>query len=228
MSIADGQGGPLRNYYTPISFERHMRLPLFPLSIVLYPSERIPLHIYEARYRTMTEWCLNENEAFGVLCQDDGELAEVGCTARISRVLQRYKGGRSDILIAGEQRFKVLALYDNRAYPTGDILYLQDTHTVPVRVSLERVIAQHMRLLEIAGRKICPSVYREASQVSFLIARSAGLTLQQKQAVLEISSEQARIEYLIAHFEEFIPRIEKTQALRQKIQSNGHLEHGGL
>ena len=205
-----------------------MRLPLFPLGVVLYPSELMPLHIYESRYRTMTKRCLDEDQPFGVLCMDEGKMADVGCTARIARVLQRYSDGRLDILIAGEKRFEVLALYDNRAYLTGDICYLNDACEVPQRNAVERVIAQHMRLLEIAGRKIRPSVYREAETVSFLIARSAGLSLQQKQALLEFPDEQARIKYLIKHLESFIPRIEETQALRLKIQSNGHLELGGL
>ena len=195
---------------------------------MLYPSELMPLHIYELRYRTMTKRCLDEDQPFGVLCTDDGKMADVGCTARIARVLQRYNDGRLDILIAGEQRFEVLALYDNRAYLTGDICYLEDAREVPQRNVVERVIAQHMRLLEIAGRKIRPSVYREAETVSFLIARSAGLTLQQKQELLEFPNEQARIEFLIKHFEGFIPRIEETQTLRTKIQSNGHLELGDL
>ena len=205
-----------------------MRLPLFPLGVVLYPSELMPLHIYESRYRTMTARCLDEDAPFGVLCTEDGKMAEVGCTARISRVLQRYTDGRLDILVSGGQRFEVLALYDNRAYLTGDVHYLEDGSRIPKPADVERVIAQHIRLLEIAGRKIRPSLYRKSDVISYIIARSAGLTLNQKQQVLEIPDEQARVEFLIRHLEVFIPRVEQTQALRQKIQSNGHLELGDL
>ena len=205
-----------------------MRLPLFPLSIVLYPGEVMRLHIFEARYRSLTARCLEDDTPFGVLYMDEGKMAEVGCTARIDQVLQRYTDGRLDIKIKGGERFEVAKVYDNRAYLTGDVHYLTDTIRVPDTDAVERVIAQHMRLLELAGRKIRPDVYHQTELVSYLIARTAGLTLVQKQAVLEIPSEFARIAYLILHFNEFIPRIEEAAALRKKIQSNGHLESGDL
>ena len=205
-----------------------MRLPLFPLGAVLYPLELMPLHIFEARYRTMAARCLDDCIPFGILWMDEGKMASIGCTARIQRVLQRYSDGRLDILAEGEKRFKVAQLYDNRAYLTGDVHYLDESVPVPAQHSVKRVIAQHMRLLELAGRKISPSAYRHTSTVSFIIGRSAGLSLKQKQAVLEIPSEALRIRYLIEHFAALISKIETTRALRKKIQSNGHLERGDL
>ncbi len=201
-----------------------MRLPLFPLSLVLYPSQIVPLRIDEPGLREVTGKCISMGEPVGVLCKQDGKLSEVGCTARISRVLQRYSDGRIDILITGEQRFRILILHDEEQYLTAEIMFLQDRQGMPRPTARERVIAQHMRLMEIAGRTIRPSAYEVQESVSFVIARSAGLTLDQRQAVLEMSSEQARIDFLVDHFEEFIPRVEKAQALRATIQSNGHLD----
>ena len=39
--------------------------PLFPLGLVALPSELIPLHVFEERYKTMVAHCLEEDEARG-------------------------------------------------------------------------------------------------------------------------------------------------------------------
>jgi len=73
-------------------------LPLFPLSLVLYPDEQLSLHIFEERYRDLTAYCLAHDVAFGVVRVDEDEWADVGTTARIDRVVKRYDDGRSDIV----------------------------------------------------------------------------------------------------------------------------------
>ena len=85
----------------------------------------------------------------------------------------------------------------------------------------ERAITQHMRLLELAGRAIRPSLYTTPF-VSYVIAHNAGLTNGQKQEVLELLTENLRIAYLVAHLEALIPRVEKEEDTRRKVQSNGH------
>ena len=204
-----------------------MRLPLFLLARVLFPGEQIPLHIFEQDFLAIVAWCLRQKQPFGVLLVDGEQTADVGCTARVSQVIKQYRDGRMDILVTGEQCFEVLELHEDlEDYMVGDLLIRSDELSTPQQGDLQRVIAQHMRLLEIAGRKIRPNLYTEVDHVSYLIARSAGLSRQQKQAVLEMNSEQARIAFLIRHLEQFIPSIEKEVALRLKIQSNGYLESG--
>ena len=75
--------------------------PLFPLGLVLLPHERIPLHIFEARYRTMIGECLDHEAEFGIIWLSDEGLKDVGCGARIDRVLERFEDGRMNILVRG-------------------------------------------------------------------------------------------------------------------------------
>lgn len=201
-----------------------MKLPLFPLGVVLYPGEPLPLHIFEERYRQMTAVCLQQDTPFGILCMNDGRMAKVGCSARIRRVLQRYEDGRLDIMVEGESRFQWVTLHNDCDYLTGEVNWLSDPDRPTRKGALERVIAQHMRLMEIAGRAVRPGLYESSYGVSWVIGRNAGLTLTQKQELLEIGSEKARIEFLIEHLESFIPRVERTSSLRQKIMSNGHFK----
>jgi len=92
-----------------------MEIPLFPLHTVLCPGIVLPLHIFEDRYRTMTQHCLETGEPFGVVLIRDGReigtkgvatLAGVGAFAEI-REAGRYPDGRYDLLAAATGRFAI-------------------------------------------------------------------------------------------------------------------------
>ncbi len=199
-------------------------LPLFPLGLVLYPNERLPLHIFEERYKDLAHHCLDHGEPFGIVLFDDGTMAETGSTARIDRIVNRYDDGRMDILVVGEERFQIEQLYEEQSYITADVRMLPDDDA-PVDDKLrDRVITQHMKLLELAGRTVRPGLYADVEHLSYVLAQNAGLDAQQKQQLLEKSSENKRIAYLIDHFESLIPRIEQQETVRRRIRSNGHFK----
>src|SRR6202789_2529360 len=92
-----------------------MKIPLFPLEVVLFPEAALPLHIFEDRYKEMIGICLAEKIGFGVVCAQREGLAVVGCTAEIVRVLEEYPDGRMDILCQGAKRFEIENLDNSRA-----------------------------------------------------------------------------------------------------------------
>jgi len=199
-------------------------LPLFPLGLVLYPDEQLPLHIFEERYKDLTHYCLDHDVAFGIVLADDGRIADVGTTARIDRVVTEYPDGRMDIVVTGEERFRVLEVHDRKSYYTADVDVLEETPADPDLDLKERVITQHMKLLELAGRTVRPDLYDDVEHLSFVLAQNAGLDPSQKQQVLQFDSETERVRYLIEHFESLIPRVEQTEDLRRRIRSNGHFK----
>ncbi len=197
-------------------------LPLFPLGLVLYPGEAIPLHIFEPRYREMIAACLEDDRPFGIALAEEDGLNRVGCTARVVRVTKRHGDGRLDIKVRGEQRFRIGSVDDALSYLTVDGTYVPDAPTDSADGDLrERAITLHMKLLELGGRTLRPSLY-ETEQVSYALAHNAGLENAQKQHVLELPSEGERLRFLVTHFETFIPEIEAKEKLRRKVQSNGH------
>jgi ATP-dependent Lon protease len=197
-------------------------LPLFPLGVVLYPHARVQLHIFEPRYRDLVAFCLEYDEAFGVILFEEGDMADVGCTARIERVAAQYEDGNMDIVVRGERRFRLLETRQERTYLTASVELLHDESQSLQRDLKERAITQHMKLLELAGRTVRPSLYQDVSDVSFVMAHNAGLTVHQKQKVLELSGENDRIAYLVSHFEELIPQVEQMEDIRRKVRSNGY------
>ena len=197
-------------------------LPLFPLNLVLYPNEQLPLHIFEERYKDLTQYCLDHEVPFGIIRSDDDTLAEVGTTARIQQVVNRYEDGRLDIAVQGEERFELLELHDDKSYYTADVALLEDGEE-GIDLDLKvRAITQHMKLLELAGRTVRPELYEDVDKLSYVLARNAVLDEEQKQELLERSSENERIQYLIHHFEALIPRVEQKEDVNRRIRSNGH------
>lgn len=199
-------------------------LPLFPLSLVLYPGEQLPLHIFEERYKELTQYCLEHEVPFGIVRAEDDEWAEVGTTARIDRVVKEYDDGRMDIVVHGEKRFRIEEVHERFSYYTADVTLFEDEDTAVDLELKERVITQHMKLLELAGRTVRPDLYQDVDRLSFVLAQNAALEGEQKQEVLEYKTEGERIRYLIHHFESIIPQIEQREGVRRRIRSNGHFK----
>src|SRR4029453_9024805 len=100
--------------------------PLFPLGLVLLPQERIPLHIFEDRYRTMIGECLENEREFGIIWLSDDRLKEIGWRARVDRGLEQFEDGRLNILVEGTSPFRLLRRIEELPYPAGDVELLVD------------------------------------------------------------------------------------------------------
>src|SRR5215211_7573628 len=103
------------------------RFPLFPLGLVLIPHELVPLHIFEQRYKLMIGECIENGREFGIVWLADDGLKEIGCSARISRVLERFEDGRMNVLVEGSSPFRLMRRIEDLPYPAGDVELLEDT-----------------------------------------------------------------------------------------------------
>src|SRR5581483_7060837 len=94
------------------------RLPLFPLTVVVFPGTPQPLHIFEPRYRRLLQDCLAGNRRFGItLPGEKSEAPEpgaVGCAVEIG-ASEELPDGRSNILVVGRRRFVVRQLIPGSA-----------------------------------------------------------------------------------------------------------------
>src|SRR3954451_12681032 len=107
------------------------RFPLFPLGLVLLPGEVVPLHIFEERYKLLIGECLDRESEFGIVWLSDDGLKEIGCSARISKVLERFDDGPLNILTEGTPPFRLPPRIDDLPYPAGDIQPLDDDLQAP-------------------------------------------------------------------------------------------------
>ena len=98
--------------------------PLFPLGLVALPTELVPLHIFEERYKTMMARVLEEEGEFGIVWVADDGLRPVGCACEIAEVLERMPDGRLNLVARGTRVFRIEARQDELAYPAGVVEFL--------------------------------------------------------------------------------------------------------
>ena len=118
-----------RRYAHPVSLVRDF--PLFPLGIVALPSELVPLHIFEERYKTMVARVLEEEGEFGIVWVSDDGLRAVGCACVIAEALERLPDGRLNLVARGTRVFRIEARQEELAYPAGTVEFLSDATSRP-------------------------------------------------------------------------------------------------
>jgi len=125
-----------------------MEIGLFPLELVLLPTERVPLHIFEPRYRELIEECLAREAEFGIVLADERGLRAVGTRAHVADVLERFPDGRLNILIQGGGRFRVVELIGGRSFQTAQIETVADGTGGPADEAVERGLKLFRELRE--------------------------------------------------------------------------------
>ena len=195
--------------------------PLFPLGLVLLPQERVPLHIFEDRYRTMIAECLDAEREFGIIWLSDDGLKEIGCSARIDRVLERFDDGRLNILVEGTRPFRLLRRIEDLPYPAGDVELLDDV----ADGDPEAADAARTRYGDLVER--VTDERPDAESLEDLDAYGMAATLDvapdAKQSLLEQRSESDRLERLETLFASALERIQLVETAAERSRGNGSM-----
>ena len=196
-------------------------LGLFPLSIVLVPTERIPLHIFEPRYRELIEECVAEGTEFGlVLATGDGAVHEIGTRAAVLEVLDVLDDGRMNIVVEGRERFRLLELTSGRSFTTGIVEAVIDDDDPPDDADLEHALAIFRELAETSDAEVdVPDA--DAAELDFQLAARVDFGVEAKQEVLALTSPRVRMQRLAALFEIALETIRLEQATRDRASRNG-------
>jgi uncharacterized protein len=186
-------------------------LPIFPLNTVLFPGVRLPLHIFEERYRSLVSslLALPEDEArvLGIVAIREGyevgsrgvhSVQRLGCSARLTSV-QRYDDGRFDIEVVGHRRIRIDALDTGGEFLVGEVAWLDDEAGDGAREAAARARAtfQAYRALlsDLRGDDALPAVDlpAEPTRLSYDLAATCLLTQQDRQTLLECDDAAARL-----------------------------------
>jgi Lon protease-like protein len=200
--------------------------PLFPLPIVLLPTELLPLHIFEERYKTMIGECLENASSFGVVWLSDEGLKDVGCTAFVSEVLERADDGRMNILVKGSSPFRLLERSEEQPYPSGTIELLEDR---PGEVQKKVVDDARERYAELVDRVTDerPGPAELSSLGAYDMAATVDIGPEVKQGLLELRSEQARLRLLSRLFKAAMERLDVADRIAEQARVNGKVRLGG-
>ena len=195
--------------------------PLFPLGIVALPGESLPLHIFEDRYRRMVEHCLaGEGREFGILWLSEEELKEVGCACAVEQVLERLPDGRMNILARGTEPFRLLERQDSLPYPAGVVEMLPDQPEQPDTTAAGAVRELYRQLvMQATDREMEEG---ELAQLSaYAMAATVEFERPAKQELLELRSENARMQMLGTLLAEALERLELLERAQVRAMSNG-------
>ncbi len=194
--------------------------PLFPLGIVALPTESVPLHVFEDRYRTMIEECLDDEREFGIVWLSEDELKPVGCACEIERVLERMDDGRFTILVRGTRVFRLLQRQDDLPYPAGIVEFLAEREETPDGDVARDAHELYAELLEQATDRTL-SEQELAAMNAYSMAATIDFGADAKQELLELRSENARLRLLTLLFRAAIKQIELVERAQLRARSNG-------
>jgi Lon protease-like protein len=198
---------------------------LFPLGVVLLPTERVPLHIFEPRYRELIGECLEETQDFGFVLGGDAETHGVGTRARVTEVLNRFSDGRFDVVVEGGDRFRIVEATEGRSFETALIEPYDDLPDVAAPAAVERALALFGRLVELTGSDAdVPDA--ASAQLSFELAARFDFAPPLKQELLEERSERVRLERLCEMLEKAAEVVARQHEIAALASTNGHAKPG--
>jgi Lon protease-like protein len=199
--------------------------PLFPLGIVALPSEYIPLHIFETRYRTMVAECLERERELGIVWLSHDELKPIGCAVAIERVLERMEDGRVNILTRGTRPFRLIERQDDLAYPAGTVEFLGDRDELHDEAAAQAAHDAYLALV-LEATDTEPDADLLAAMTAYDMAATVDFGLEAKQGLLELRSENARLRLVARLMRAALKRLEFVDRAQARARSNGKVRFG--
>ena len=207
-----------------------LRLPIFPLSVVLFPGVPLPLHIFEPRYKRMLADCLAGDRRFGITPIADADLPEpgaVGCVAEL-RVNQELPDGRSNIVVIGGTRFVLSRLLDESLpYLTADVQpFEDDVDSAPpagqidaLRQLYTHYFAELRELNDTLPEEL--ALPADGLSLSFQVAGGIECDLGVKQRLLAERSTARRVDALIMLLPVLTNAVERGIKVHRRAHGNG-------
>jgi ATP-dependent Lon protease len=196
-------------------------LGLFPLPIVLVPTERIPLHIFEPRYRELIEECVENESDFGfVLATGDGAVHEIGTRAAVLEVLEVLPDGRMNVVVEGGERFRLLELTSGRSFTTGLVEPVVDDDDPPGEADVERALEVFRELAETSESEV-DFPEPDVVQLDFELAARVDFGVDSKQEVLAMTSPRLRMQRLAVLLESALEAVKLERVMRERASKNG-------
>lgn len=195
-------------------------LGLFPLPVVLVPTERIPLHIFEPRYLELIGECHESQSEFGlVLATGDGAVHEIGTRASVLELFE-LEDGRLNIVVEGGERFRLLELTDGRSFRTGVVEPVADDNDPPDRAAAGRALELFRELARVADSDVdVPAA--DSALLDFELAARVDFGVEAKQELLASTSPRLRMARLVELLELSIEAMRRERRLRELAGRNG-------
>lgn len=202
--------------------EKVQRFPLFTLAMAAVPSELVPLHVFEDRYKAMVEHCLDTGSEFGIVWLADDGLHSIGCACEIAEVTDRLPDGRINIVARGTRPFRIEERDDQLPFPAATIVFLEDVDTGLDEDAVTEARSAFAALVEEAtDAEPEPDDYSGLS--AYEMAAAVDFGPDAKQGLLDLRSESARLRLLARLLRAALRRIDFIDASQERARSNGRI-----
>ncbi|HEY5368571.1 MAG TPA: LON peptidase substrate-binding domain-containing protein [Hanamia sp.] len=201
-------------------------IPIFPLSIVVYPHEHLNLHIFEPKYKQLINDCIIQKKPFGIPVVINDKMNELGTLVEITDISKTYDNGEMDIKTKGLQVFRILEVVNEipeKIY-SGAIVSYPRNNEHGKKVIMDKVIAAARQLHKLLDVKKHLGT-NEEELCSYDIAHTVGMTIEEEYELLSFMNELHRQEYLKRHLAKVLPVVAEMELLKEKIKMNGHFKN---
>jgi hypothetical protein len=201
-------------------------IPIFPLGIVVYPGEKLNLHIFEPRYKQLINECHIEKKQFGIPSVIDKRLQDYGTLVRITEITKMHENGEMDIKTQGDKVFRVLEIIKeipDKLY-SGAIVNYPHNHEHGSAEVMRRVVNSIRELYKLLNIEK-DFKKRDEELNSYDLAHHVGMSLHEEYELLGLMHERQRQEYLKRHLTKVIPLVAEMETLKEKVKLNGHFKN---
>lgn len=199
-------------------------LGLFPLELVVFPTEKLALHIFEERYKQLINDCESQGIHFGIPIFLENKI-RYGTLVRLVEIVKQYPDKSLDIICEGLKVFEVHdfdPVMPGKLYAGGHVTFKETDFDSDA--ALRQSAWNHLELFYNKLAVAFPEVDKAAFN-SFTLAHKIGLTLEQEEEFLLIREENKRLDYIINHIKVMLTTITAVSKAKELIRLNGHFKH---
>lgn len=201
-------------------------IPIFPLSIIVFPGETLNLHIFEPRYKQLIKECFEAKKPFGIPAVVNKELMELGTLVEVTAIKNVYEDGKMDISTRGVKVFRMLESIreiPDKLYSGAIVNYPEDEDNGN-QLLMQKVISGIKELHQLLN--VSKDFKKPEDELkAFDVAHHMGLNLEEEYELLGLFHEAQRQEYLKRHLGKVIPMLTQMENLKDKVKLNGHFRN---
>ncbi len=201
-------------------------IPIFPLSIIVYPGEGLNLHIFEPKYKQLISECIAAKKSFGIPAVIGNNMKDMGTLVEITELSKTYDNGEMDIKTKGKKVFHILEVIKeipDKLY-SGAIVTYPDNQQQGSHKLMQKVIVSILELHKLL--KVSNKFNKDENELwSYDVAHHAGLSFDEEFEMLSLMNELQRQEYLKRHLARVLPVVAEMETLKEKIKLNGHFKN---
>lgn len=201
-------------------------IPIFPLSLVVYPGEELNLHIFEPRYKQLVRECKDQGKPFGIPAVVKDKIKDLGTLVDVSEIVKIEENGEMDIRTKGVKIFRILETIQNvpeKLY-SGAIVNYPESDDHGNRELMQKVVAG-IRQLHVLLRVEKTFTKPDELLNSYDVAHHVGFSVEEEYELLGLTIELQRQEYIRRHLTKVIPVVMEMEGLKEKIKLNGHFKN---